>query len=122
MLRLLCAGLAAGAALWGCAWPPPAEPPAPKATSPQPGTAAALPRYRCDHGVEFTVRFADDAAFIDNPKRGSEVLLRDAGGVTPQQTVYSNARLRAEFGLGAAGREAKLRYLRESEVAHCMRD
>ena len=42
--------------------------------------------------------------------RGNDVLLRDAGGMTPQQTVYSNARMRAEFGLGASGREAILRY------------
>jgi hypothetical protein len=65
------------------------------------------------------VRFADDSAFIDSPKRGSEVALRDAGGVTPQQSVYSNAHLRAEFGLGPAGRGAKLHYLPDPQTAHC---
>jgi hypothetical protein len=125
MRRLLCAGLAAGAALWGCAVAPPdspSPPPVSAPSSPPLGGIAGVPRYRCDQGTEFTVRFAQDTALIVNPKRGSEVLLRDAGGLTPQQTVYSNARLRAEFGLGPAGREARLRYLPEPEVAHCVRD
>jgi len=123
---------ATGAALWGCAAAPPPAAPAPAVTTavpapasaPAPGAArpdaAAAVRYRCDQGLEFTVRFADDSAFIESPKRGSEVALRDAGGVTPQQSVYSNAHLRAEFGLGAAGREAKLHYLPDPQVARCV--
>ena len=59
---------------------------------------------------------------IDAGRVGSDVLLRDAGGITPQQTVYSNARMRAEFGLGASGREAILRYPLAPLVAHCVRD
>ena len=127
--------LAVGVAvLWGCAATAPAGPPAPAApalsASPiapagsveaaSPG--ASLDHYRCDEGVAFTVRFADDSATIDAGPRGSEVLLRDAGGTTPQQTVYSNARMRAEFGLGASGREAILRYPLAPLVAHCVRD
>ncbi|MDB5883230.1 MAG: hypothetical protein JWP43_3108 [Ramlibacter sp.] len=121
---------AAGAALWGCAAAPPlaspavtsgvpAPVPAPAVAAPEPPAAARDARYRCDQGIDFTVRFADDSAFIDSPKRGSEVALRDAGGVTPQQSVYSNAHLRAEFGLGPAGREAKLHYLPDPQIAHC---
>ena len=128
-LGVLGPGVAAGAVLWGCAAAPPprvaapaapAAAPAAPATAPMPSPAAssrpAAPaaRYRCDQGIEFTVRFADDSAFIDSAKRGSEVALRDAGGVTPQQSVYSNAHLRAEFGLGAGGRQARLHYLPES--------
>jgi len=132
-LALLGLAGAAGAALWGCAAAPPRPPAAPAATTAVPAPVPAAPppasagqrapasaHYRCDHGTEFTVRFADDTAFIESPKLGSEVVLRDAGGVTPQQSVYSNAHLRAEFGLGAAGREAKLRYLPEPQVAHCL--
>lgn len=134
-LGVLGPGIAAGAALWGCAAapPPPAAAPAAPVAAPAAPAAAAAPaappaphgaavaaRYRCDQGIEFTVRFADDSAFIDSPKGGLEVALRDAGGVTPQQSVYSNPRLRAEFGLGAAGREAKLRYLPDPRVAHCV--
>ena len=68
------------------------------------------------------VRFSDDSAVLDAGQRGSEVLLRDAGGATPQQTVYSNARMRAEFGLGASGREAMLRYASPPLVAHCVQE
>ena len=125
-LGLLGPALAAGGALWGCAAAPLAAPaapvaaPAPAPAPAPPGAVAAPARYRCDQGIEFTVRFADDTAFIDRAKRGSEVVLRDAGGVTPQQSVYSNPHLRAEFGLGAAGRDANLHYLPDSQVAHCV--
>ena len=76
--------------------------------------------YRCDQAVEFRVRFVDDSAVIDGT-RGFEVLLRDAGGVTPEQTVFSNARVRAEFGLGANGRDALLRYPPDALDLRCAR-
>jgi hypothetical protein len=132
MLRFLAVGLLAGAGMWGCALAPPvalppsapepasqASPPAGAAASVLSSPAAGLTRYRCDQGLEFTVRFINDTALLDSAARGHEVLLRDAGGLTPQQTVYSNSRLRAEFGLGTAGREAILRYLAPALVAHC---
>jgi hypothetical protein len=83
---------------------------------------AALPHYRCEHDVEFTVRFVDDTALLDAGPRGYDVLYRDAGGITPQQTVYSNPRARAEFGLGASGSEAILRYPLLPLVVRCVRD
>ena len=105
--------------LWlsGCAsvGVPPTEP---RATGP----ASSSPRYRCDQGIAFTVRFTDDTAVVDAGPRGSEVLLRDAGGATPQQTVYSNSRMRAEFGLGTTGREAMLRYASPPLAAHCVQE
>jgi hypothetical protein len=122
------------AVLWGCAAAAPAALPAPASAAPSAspvapagwaepaGPGASLDHYRCDEGVAFTVRFADDAATIDAGPFGSDVLLRDAGGTTPQQTVYSNARVRAEFGLGTSGREAILRYPLAPLVAHCVRD
>lgn len=85
-----------------------------------PAAGPALPHYHCEHGISFTVRFADDMAVIDTA-RGREVLYRDAGGVTPSQTVYTNARLRAEFGLGPSGREALLRYPVQPLLARCAR-
>jgi hypothetical protein len=85
-------------------------------------TVTSLQRYRCDQNFEFSVRFSDDSAVIDAGSRGNDVLLRDAGGVTPQQTVYSNPRLRAEFGLGANGGEAILRYLAPQLVVNCVKD
>ena len=60
--------------------------------------------------MEFTVRYGDGTALLDAGNRGREQLLRDAGGITPRQTVYSNPRLRAEFGLGPGGDEALLHY------------
>jgi hypothetical protein len=114
------------AALLGCAGLPPATDPGPaNDIGPATGTGRAtspVARYRCEHDIEFTVRFADDSALVDAGPRGSDVLLRDAGGTTPQQTVYSNPRMRAEFGLGASGREAVLRYALLPLVAHCVRE
>ena len=82
---------------------------------------AEADRYRCENDVAFTVRFAEDSAAIDS-NRGYEVLYRTAGGLTPSQTVYSNPRMRAEFGLGITGREAILRYLIQPVVVRCVRD
>lgn len=97
------------AAVWlaGCALPAAAPPPA---------------LYRCEYNIEFTVRFADDTAVLDAGRRGRDVLLRDAGGTSPQHSVYSSPRMRAEFGLGASGREAILRYPLLPLVARCARD
>ena len=78
------------------------------------------PLYRCEHGIDFRVKFIDDTAVLDSGT-GSDVLLRDAGG-QGTQTVYSNPRLRAEFGAGAGGQEAVLQYLQQPLVARCVRD
>lgn len=113
MAKLLVTGALALAlaALWGCT------------TTAAPASAAASPaHYRCEHDIEFTVRFVDDSAMLDAGPRGSDVLLRDAGGATPQQTVYSNPRMRAEFGLGVSGREAIVRYPLLPLAAHCVQD
>jgi hypothetical protein len=81
---------------------------------------ASIPHYRCDQGMEFDVRFADDTAVIDAGAQGKETLLRDAGGATPQQSVYSNDRLRAEFGLGVTARESMLHYAQPPRALHCL--
>ncbi len=89
-------------------------------------SSAAGDRYRCEQGIAFSVRFVDDSALIDsnntaNGAGGSDVLFRDAGGTTPQQTVFSNGRVRAEFGLGETGREAVLRYPLLPMVLRCVK-
>ncbi len=151
MTKLLATGLLAAAACCGCAGPAtapasaaepahragvaaptvtsasaasaaPAAPVSSSAPGPSTKVESAAPHYRCDNGTEFTVRFADDSAIVDAGARGREELPRDAGGVTPQQTVYSNERMRAEFGLGVSGREALLRYAQPPLLAHCVRD
>ena len=85
------------------------------------GTASTGQRYRCEQGIEFSVKFVDDSALIDS-SRGYNVLFRDAGGQGEGQTVYTNAVVRAEFGLGASGREAVLRYPLLPMVVRCVRD
>ncbi len=111
--------------------PAPAAAPAPRAAAAGPAATAASAaiaapaapaHYRCDNDIEFTVRFGDDSAIVDAGPRGREELPRDAGGATPQQTVYSNTHMRAEFGLGVSGREALLRYAQPPLLAHCVRD
>ena len=85
-------------------------------TSPKSGAL-----YRCEQGLEFTVRFVDDSALIDS-SRGKSVLYRDAGGQSESQPVYSSAMVRAEFGLGNGGREAVMRYPLLPPVVRCVRD
>ena len=85
------------------------------------GTTSTDQRYRCEQGIEFSVKFVDDSALIDS-SRGYHVLLRDAGGQGEGQTVYSNAVVRAEFGLGAGGREARLSYPLLPLVVRCGRN
>jgi hypothetical protein len=135
-MKFLAIGLLAAGALSGCVSAPPAAAPVPApqptpASEPVPDAAspagpaspaASLQRYRCDQNFDFSVRFTDDSAVVDAGSRGNDVLLRDAGGVTPQQTVYSNPRLRAEFGLGASGSEAILRYLAPQLVVNCVKE
>ena len=82
---------------------------------------AEAPLYRCENAIEFRVRFIDNSAVLDG-SRGYDVLYRDAGGVTPSQTVYSNIRMRAEFGLGPSGRVAILRYPLLPLVLRCVRE
>ena len=81
---------------------------------------AEAPLYRCEAGIEFRARFMEDAVVLDGP--GSyDVLYRDAGG-TGRQAFYRNPRMRAEFGLGASGREAIVRYSLLPLVVRCVRE
>ena len=96
-------------------------------------SAGSAPLYRCEHGMAFTVKFADNTALLSGARKPSgssgspspgdqDLLLRDAGGQGAQQAFYSNPRMRAEFGLGASGREAILRYPLLPLVVRCLRD
>lgn len=79
------------------------------------------PHYRCEHGIEFMAQFVGDSVLLKGP-RDYDLLSRDARGSSEKQPVYSNARMRAEFGLGASGREALLHYPLLPLVARCVRD
>ena len=78
----------------------------------------ALAQYRCEHNIDFTARFVDDSVLVRDT-RGQDVLYRTAGQPPGR---YSNPRMSAEFGLGASGREAVLRYPMLPLVARCVRD
>lgn len=123
--RTVLAAAWAAAVLGACTSPPSAPPDTARAPAAAPAgapAAAGLARYRCDHGISFTVQHGEDSVTIDAGPRGRHTLLRDAGGVTPQHTVYSNDGLKAEFGLGAAGKEAILRSPEPPLVARCVRE
>jgi hypothetical protein len=85
------------------------------------GGPGGLPLYRCENDIQFTARFVDNTAVLDGT-RGYDLLFRDAGGLTEKQPVYSNPRMRAEFGLGPTGREAILRYPLLPLVVRCVRE
>jgi hypothetical protein len=80
-------------------------------------------RYRCELGIEFTARFQDNSVALDTT-RGYELLFRDAKPLPdpPKPNEYRNARMSAEFKMGANGREALLRYPLLPLVARCVRD
>lgn len=94
-------------------------PASPAAVSPEPlrsaepASAAAkdgagpIP-LRCANGLTLSLRPLEDMVRLEGLPEGPEILLRDAGGVTPQHSVFANARWRAEFGVGPAARGAVL--------------
>ena len=107
-------------AMAGCASPPPTPVAMPPGATP--AAPSAIPRYRCDNSIAFTVRFGDGTADIDAGPQGEHSLLRDAGGLTPQQTVYSSTKLKAEFGLEPEGRGARLSYVSPALEARCLKE
>lgn len=112
--------LPASLLLGGCAAPV-RVPPAPPAPQPAPLAAPApakLPHYRCEGGLEFDARFGEGSVELRFASREPELLLRDAGGTTPQQTVYSSTRAKVEFD----GRDAKLNFVAPPVEARCRRD
>ena len=97
-----------------------ASAPAPEATSRREPPAADGAAYACDNGLTLHARFREDTLTLSGLGQGEETLLRDAGGVTPEQTVWSNDRVRAEFGLPPDGQGAVLHLLQpEASTLHC---
>lgn len=73
--------------------------------------------YQCDNGVTVAVR--DDGSATIQTGRGSDRLLRDAGGVGPNQAVYSNPQVRFSTGLPPDGRGAELEGMVPNGKARC---
>jgi hypothetical protein len=86
-------------------------------------TSPPAERYRCEYGIEFSARFADDSVALDTT-RGYELLFRDGKPLpaAPKPNEYRNPAMSAEFRLGASGREALLRYPLLPLVVRCVRD
>jgi hypothetical protein len=115
------AAIAAAALAAGCASRAPnvvPDPPIaveqPPATVPEPAPPplpAGTVRYRCEGDRVLLVRLREDAAQVQGLPQGEQTLLLDAGGVTPQQRVFSNPGTRMEIGLGDRGREAVVQLL-----------
>ena len=99
--------------LWACA------------AGSNPFKTAEADRYRCENDVAFTVSFSANAeaqSATINSNRGYEVLYREMGGAGPTQTVYSNPRMRAEFGVSTNANQAVLRYLLQPVAVRCVRE
>jgi hypothetical protein len=100
--------VAATIVLAGCAaMQSPATPAASASATPKAGAVT----YQCEGGLRFQAQLETETARLDGLPGGPDQLLRDAGGLTPQQRVYSGPRLRAEFGLGADGAGVVLQVL-----------
>jgi len=92
--------------------PLPVDPPPVSAPEPAPPAPPAdAVRYRCEGERVLLVRLREDVAQVQGLPQGEETLLLDAGGVTPQQRVFSNPGVRMEIGLGDRGREAVVQLL-----------
>ena len=81
------------------------------------GPLTGAVHYQCDNGVTAVVR--RDGSVTVQAGRGPELLLRDAGGTTAQQVVYSNSQMRLETGLGADGHSARIEGMVPNTSARC---
>lgn len=75
--------------------------------------------YHCDNGLTLQLNPKDDSVALQ-AGRGTQLLLRDAGGVG-KQAVYSNPEVRLTTGLGADGRDAELQGMVPNSRARCVR-
>lgn len=79
--------------------------------------------YQCDDGSSFSlVRGAGgDAVVIEGAGVSRETLLRDAGGASPDEAVFSSTRTKLEIGLAPGGRGAMLRQAEPARALRCER-
>lgn len=75
--------------------------------------------YQCDNGISVAVE--RDGKATMQTGRGAVLLERDAGGVGPEQAVYSNPQVRFETGLPPDARGAALEGMVPNGKARCSR-
>ena len=109
-----CADLQAPPAAPGAAGPP-----AVSTVRPVPDPNRTL--YLCDTGQAVVVQDEGDTVRVSGLARGEESLGRDAGGLTPQQSVFAGPTLRVQFGLGSDGRDMVLQSLVPPQLMSCKR-
>ena len=95
---------------------------APTVSTAQPLADASRALYLCDTGQAVVVQDEGDTVRVSGLARGEERLGRDAGGLTPQQAVFSGPGLRVQLGLGSDGREMVLQSFTPPQVMSCKRD
>jgi hypothetical protein len=98
---------------------PPAQVAVPAVSTVHPVPDPARTLYLCDTGQAVVVQDEGDTVRVSGLPRGEERLGRDAGGLTPQQAVFSGPTLRVEFGLGTDGREISLQSFFPPQVMSC---
>lgn len=118
------AALAVGLLLGGCASSPGTGPSDPGAAG-VPATGASMPAlaYRCDDGSSFSLRrdAGADAVVLEGSGLARETLMRDAGGASPEEAVFSSTRTKLELGLAPGGRGAMLRQAEPARALRCER-
>lgn len=122
------------ALLAGCATRPAPEPiPAPEpapapvvAPDPAPIAEPASPSlpttsYECGDGTRLRVLPQGDVLVVEELPGGPYRLGRDAGGFTPEHTVWSGPQMRVELGLGPKGDVALVQSLYPPHTVECRR-
>lgn len=124
---------AASALVAGCATRLPQTPPPepqPPAVAPDPVSAPAPEPppsspdagiYECGDGTRLRVQPQGDVLVVEDLPGGPYRLGRDAGGFTPEHTVWSGPQLRVELGLGPKGEVALVQSLYPPHTVECRR-
>lgn len=86
-----------------------------------PPSSPAAASYECADGTRLRVQPEGDVLVVEGPPGGPFHLGRDAGGFTPEQTVWSGPQLRVELGLGTGGDRALVQSLYPPHTVECRR-
>ena len=128
-IAIFMAALVAGCATRPAPEPIPAPaPPSAPVVAPDPAPVAepappspATTSYECGDGTRLRVLPQGDVLVVEELPGGPYRLGRDAGGFTPEHTVWSGPQLRVELGLGPKGDVALVQSLYPPHTVECRR-